>query len=231
VNDRSDRTLDRLGAAAGAAAVILLVALVTATPALPPPNHSMAEISRSAGTDANAILRGAYVGALFSGALLVFGASFSARLRRAEGNAGGWWLLALTGMAGTAIGIVSNTLVVTFVRAVGHGAHGQELWAGYPSGPDGALVAIPLAVFFLGAGFGARASGALPRWLAWLAIGLAPLFALGAGGVTGDEVDGGLLGMGLVLAYAGLLVWIVATSVSMARRPADLKAATAAALG
>jgi len=231
VNDRSYRTLDRLGAAAGIAAVILLVAVITATPALPPPNRSIAEISRSASVDAHAILRSAYLGALFSGALLIFGAAFSARLRRAEGADGGWWLLALTGVAGTAVGIVSNSLVVTFVRAVGHGARGEELWVGYPSGPDGVLIAIPLAVFLLGAGLGARASGALPRWLAWLAVALAALFVVGAGGVMGDEVDGGILGGGLVLGYAGLLVWIVGSSASMARRPARLAPATAAAVG
>jgi hypothetical protein len=37
--------------------------------------------------------------------------------------------------------------------------------------------------------------------------------------VTGDEVDGGVLGVVLFFAYIGLLVWIVGASVSMLRRP------------
>jgi hypothetical protein len=59
----------------------------------------------------------------------------------------------------------------------------------------------------------------LPRWLGWLAIVLAAGFVLGAGSVTGDEVDGGVLGVVLFFAYIGLLVWIVGASVSMLRRP------------
>jgi hypothetical protein len=155
-----------------------------------------------------------------TGALVLFGASFAARLRRAEGPAGGWWIVALAGIAGTAMGIVANAFVVTFVRAVGHGAAGASLWIGY--GADhwiGTLLAVPIAIFLLGAGFGARASGAFPRWLGWLAIVLAVGFVLGAGSVTGDEVDGGFLGVVLFFAYIGLLVWIVGASVSMLRRP------------
>jgi hypothetical protein len=219
MNDRSNQLLDRVGAAAGVAAVVLLVVLTTTSPALPPPNHSITEIARSASEDADGILRSAYLGTLFSGALLIFGASVAARLRRAEGPDGGWWLLALGGIAGTAIGIVANMLVITFVRAIGHGADGNALWIGYPSGPDGVLIAVPLAIFFLGAGLGSRASGALPRWLTWLALVLAGAFVIGAGSVTGNEVDGGILGTPLLLGYAGVLVWIVAVSVLMLRGP------------
>ena len=72
----------------------------------------------------------------------------------------------------------------------------------------------------------------LPRWLAWLAVALAAMFVLGAGGVMGDEVDGGILGAGLVFGYAGLFVWIIGSSVTMLRRPASLQPApTPAAVG
>jgi hypothetical protein len=56
-----------------------------------------------------------------------------------------------------------------------------------------------------------------PRWLAWLSIVLSGLFVTGAGSVTGDEVDGGILGLPLPLAYVGLLIWIIAASLSMLR--------------
>jgi hypothetical protein len=217
VNDQSNRMLDRLGAASGIAVVLLFLTIIMFLPALPPPNHSLDEIARSARTNPNGILLGTYVGALLTGALLVFGASVAARLRRAEGAAGGWWLVALTGIAGTAVGLMTNTSVTTFVRAVGHGAQGQALWVGYPSGPDGVIIAVPLAVFFIGVGFGALATGALPRWLTWLGVALAGLFVVGAAGVTGDEVDGGILGVPLLLGYLGLLVWTVGTSVSLWR--------------
>jgi hypothetical protein len=221
----SDRTLDRFGAASGIAAVILLLAIIMVSKALPPPNHTLADITRSASDDSAAILRSAYLGALFSGALIVFGATVAARLRRAEGTAGGWWIVALAGIAATSIGLVVDMLMITFVRAVGHGVRGDALWVGYPSGPDGVLIAIPLAVFLLGAGIGARESHALPRWLAWLGIVLAAAFAIGAAGVAGDEVDGGVLGLFLLLGYVGLVVWIVGSSVSMLRRSARPEAA------
>jgi hypothetical protein len=215
---RPDRMLDRLGAASGFAVVILLLALLTAFPALPTPDKPISEIARSAAQDTQGHLRAAYVGALMTGALLLFGALLAARLHRAEGGAGGWWIVALSGTAGTAVGLVSNALSITFVRAVDHGVSGDALWIGY--GTDhwiGVLTAVPLSVFLLGAGLGAQATGALPRWLAWLGVALAGLFVLGAGSVMGGEVDGGPLGALLVVSYLGLLVWIVGCSVSMLR--------------
>jgi hypothetical protein len=60
---------------------------------------------------------------------------------------------------------------------------------------------------------------------------LAAAFAIGAAGVAGDEVDGGVPGMFLVLGYAGLLVWMVGSSISMLRRPVSRQPETATALG
>jgi hypothetical protein len=226
MNDHPDSTLDRLGAAAGVAAVLLLVALFTVLPALPAPNHGIAKIASSADVNRDGLLGGAYVGALFTGALLVFGACLAARLRRAEGAAAGWWLISLVGIGATAVGIVGNALTVTFVRAVGHGVDGKALWLGY--GADhwlGVLVAVPLAVFLLGAGMGARRTGILPRWLAWLALVAAAVLTIGGASVVGDEVDGGVLGSVLVLGYVALIVWIVGTSVTLWRRSGEIVAA------
>lgn len=231
MDTRSSQLLDRFGAAAGLAAVLLLVALFTVFPSLPGPDSSIAAIASKASRDRDSLLLGAYVGTLMTGALTLFGATLAARLRRAEGDEGGWWLVVLAGIAGTAIGIVGNALEIMFVRAVGHGASGRSLWIGY--GADhwlGLLTAVPLALFLLGAGLGARATGTLPRWLAWLAPALSVLFLLGAGSVTGDEVDGGILGMPLLVAYLGLIVWIVGTSVTLLRRPDPARVEPAARL-
>ncbi len=229
--DRSDQLLERAGAAAGFVAVALLVALFTVFPSLPAPNKPLAEIVNKAEANREGLLVGAYAGALMTGALLVFGAALAARLRRAD-RSGAWWLLALLGIGGTSIGIVGNALEIMFVRAVGHGASGNALWIGY--GADhwlGVLTAVPLALFLFAAGMGGRATGAVSRWLSWLAIGLSCFFVLGAGSVTGAEVDGGILGMPLLLGYLGLIVWIPVTSLSMLRhrRPATVE--PAAALG
>jgi hypothetical protein len=216
MKDRSERSLDRMGAGAGIAAVALLVSLFTTLPALPSPNKPISEIARSAAAHRDGLLAGAYLGALLSGALLLFGAVLAARLRRAEESGGGWWVIALCGIAGSAFGIVGNVLTVVFVRAIGHGASGNELWVGY--GADhwaGVLVGIPLAVFVVGAALGARETRALPRWLVLLGTVVALLLAVGAGSVMGNEVDGGVLGSVQLLGYVGLIVWIVGVSASL----------------
>jgi hypothetical protein len=225
MNDSSDRTLDRLGAAAGVATVVLLVSLFTVLPALPSPDKPISEIAHSATANRSGLLAGAYLGALLSGALLLFGGVVAARLRRAEGTKGGWWVIALCGIAGSAFGIVGNVFAVVFVRAVGHGASGNELWVGY--GADhwaGVLVGIPLAVFIAGAALGARATRVVSRWLVFLGGAVALLLSIGAGSVMGNEVDGGILGSVLLLGYVGLIVWIVGVSVSLWRRSGPAKA-------
>jgi hypothetical protein len=148
----------------------------------------------------------------------VFGSAVAARLRRSEPE-GGWWLLALVGVAASAVGLVTDMLVLTFVRAVGHGVRGEPLWLGYPAGADGLILAIPLAVFFLGAGLGIRLGGGLSRRLGWFALGLSALFVLGGASVLGDEVDGGPLGVPLFLGFVGLLLWTAWASVSLWRTP------------
>jgi hypothetical protein len=216
MKDTSDRTLDRVGAIAGIAVVLLLVSLFTVLPALPSPDKPMSEIVQSAAAHHDGLLAGAYVGALLSGALLLFGAVVAARLRRAE--RGGWWLIALAGIGGSAFGIVGNVFAVVFVRAVGHGATGTALWVGY--GADhwsGVLVGIPLAVFVTGTALGGRGTGALPGWLAYLGAAVALFLTVGAGSVMGDEVDGGILGGVLLLGYLGLIAWIVGVSVCLWR--------------
>ena len=224
MDEGQDRSLDRVGALAGLATVALFVAIVIVIPQVPAQNHSIAEIGRKTAEHRTGILLGVYLGALLTGALLVFGSAFVARLRRAEGSGGGWWIVALTGIAGTAVGLTTDIILAALVRAVGHGVSGTALWVGYPAGPDGFVMAIPLAVFFVAAGLGGRASGVLPRWLGWLALVVAALFTIGAAGVTGDEVDGGILGSFLLLGFAGFLIWTVATSVHLWREPRKARA-------
>jgi hypothetical protein len=216
----SSRALDRVGAAAGIAAVALLVALFNVFPAIPAPNKGIDAIARSAATDRSVHLLAAYVGTLMGGALVVFGVCVAAALRRRDMRGDGWWLLALAGITvAGATGVVADALVIVLVRAVGHGVGGDALWLAY--GGDhwlGALMGVPIAIFLLGVGMGSRATGLFPRWLSWAAIVLAAAFTLGAGSVAGDEVDGGPLGLVLFVGYLGLSVWIVAVSVVLWRK-------------
>lgn len=227
----SNRTLDRTGAVAGIAAVVFLLAILIVMKSLPAPDKPIGAIAASARDDASSLLWGAYLGTLAGLALLAFGAVVAAALRRVEGNHGGWWLVALVGVAGTSIGIVGDAAVITFVRAVGHGVTGDTLWIGY--GFDhwvGVLVAAPLGLFVFAAAMGSRSSGLLPRWLSWAGIGIAPLLVVGAASVTGDEVSGGILGVPLFLGYLTAFIWIIATSVCLWRVPRERAGAHKAAI-
>jgi hypothetical protein len=197
---------------------LFFVLAITVLPTLPSPNHGIDAIARSARDSRDGYLAAIYLSALLTGALLVFGSSIATRLRRSEPD-GGWWLLALVGIAASAVALVTDMLVLIFVRAVGHGVQGDTLWVGYPAGADGLILAIPLAVFFLGTGLGVLLAGGLSRRLGWFALVLATLFAVGGASVMGDEVDGGPLGVPLFLGYVGLLVWTAWASVSLWRRP------------
>ncbi len=226
----SGSSIDRVGAVAGYAFVLLFVGIITLSPGLPAPEHSITDIAQSAQDHRQAILLGTYLGALLTGALLIFGAGVVARLWRTETRAGGWWLVALAGLAGTSVSLETSSILVAFVRAVGHGVAGNVLWIGYPSGPEGVDIAIPLAVFLLGVGLGTRSSGALPSWFAWSALVLSAMFVVGAAGVTGNEVDGGILGVFLFLGYIGMLVWIVGGSIVLWRKPREVRADVAPSL-
>jgi hypothetical protein len=221
----SSLSIDRVGAAAGFAFVLVFVALITSAPALPAPQHTITAIADSARDNRTGILVGVYLGMLLTGALLVFGGAVVARLWRAEPNAGGWWILAMAGLAGTA---VPDVTIAQFVRAVQHGASGDELWVGYPVSPDGVAGAIPLAVFLFGVS-GGRSGGALPRWLSRLALALSAMFVVGAAGVAFDEF-GGPLGPVLLLAYLGMFVWTLGTSVVLWRKPDEVRADVAQSL-
>ncbi len=229
---QSSSSIERVGAAAGVVTVALLLSIFMVLPALPAPSKPIADIARSATNNRDGLLVGAYLGALMSGALMIFGAAVAARLRRTEGAAGGWWIVALAGAAASgAIGFVSSALTIILVRAVGHGVSGDVLWLAY--GGDhwiGVLTGVPLAIFLLGAALGARAGDALPRWSRVVALVVAALMAAGAGSAVGDETDGGPLGVVLFLAYIGLLVWIVGVSVALWRPPADVRTALAPSL-
>lgn len=218
----SNRTFDRIGAAAGFVSAALLIALFNVFPSIPAPNKGIDAIAASAATDRGAHLLAAYLGALLSGAIVVFGASLATALRRSDVRGDGWWILALAGITiVSAIGMVADAFVIVLVRAVGHGVGGDSLWLAY--GGDhwlGTLMGVPFAVFLLGVGMGSRATRLLPPWLSWSAIVLTAPLVLGAGSVTGDEVDGGPIGTVLLLGYVGLLVWMIGVSVMLWRRPA-----------
>lgn len=220
MHDSTLRAFDRLGAAAGVVSVALLVALLMFFPSLPAADESIATIAGEASNTKQMLLVGDYVGLVMGGLWLLFGVVVSARLRRAESAAGAWWMVALAGITvSAAVGLVGNLFSVMFVRAVGHGLSDDALWTIYSGDLVGFAQGVPLALFMLGVGFGTRATGVFPRWMGILALTSIPLLGLGVASIAGREVDGGPFILPLMLAYLGMLVWTIAASVVLWRRP------------
>jgi hypothetical protein len=144
----------------------------------------------------------------------------AARLRRAEPTGGAWWMIAIAGItASAAIGLVGNLFSVMFVRAVGHGLGDDALWTIYSGDLVGFAQGIPLALFMLGAGLGVRETATFPRWTSFLALASVPFLVVGVASIAGPEVDGGPFIAPLILGYTGMLVWALAVSVFLWRRP------------
>jgi hypothetical protein len=208
-------SLSRLGAACGIAHVALFLAIIIFTPAIPIPSKSIDVIASGTREHSLGIRLSLYLGALMTFALIVFAAAVAQRLKRA--GSGDCWMLCGVGAACLSVSLANEGDILTFVRAVGHGVGGDALWMSYPPAPDGFGMAVPAAVFLLGAGLGGLASGVFPPWLGRFAVVLSVGFLAGGAGIMGDEVDGGPFGSVLVLSFVGMWVWTVAMSVRLWR--------------
>lgn len=227
--DSSARSLDRLGAVAGCAAVALLIAILMAFPAPPAADEPIADIAQAAAADKQMLLIGDYLGVVMGGAWLLFGVAVAGRLRRSEPAGGGWWIVALAGItASAAIGLLGNLFDVVFVRAVGHGLTGDELWTVYFGDLVGFVQGIPLALFMLGVGMGTRATRAFPHWTSIVALIAVPLLVVGVASIAGREVNAPF-SFPLMLAYLGMLVWTIPVCLVL-WRPAAARAELAPSL-
>ena len=74
------------------------------------------------------------------------------------------------------------------------------------------------AILAGGASVGILAIGVLGRWLGWLGAIVAVALIVGSGSVVERDPGGALATVGS-LAWLGLLVWIVAASIALLRRP------------
>jgi hypothetical protein len=110
---------------------------------------------------------------------------------------------------------------ICFVSAASRATVAIDSSAAGSDGKDlvGFTQGIPLALFMLGAGLRIRETAALPRWTSFLALASVPFLIVGSASIAGREVDGGPFTVPLMLAYLGMLVWTVAVSVVLRRRP------------
>jgi hypothetical protein len=208
-------TLGRLGAACGITHVLLFLAIINITPAIAIPSKAIDVIARGTQEHSLGIRLSLYLAALMTFALIVFAAAVAQSLKRAGSS--DWWMLCGVGAACLSMSLANEGDILTFVRAVGHGVSGDALWMSYPPAPDGFDMAVPAAVFLLGAGLGGLAGGVFPTWLGRFALVLSVGFLAGGAGIMGGEVDGGPFGAVLVLSFVGMWVWTVVISIRLWR--------------
>ena len=208
----------QLGATSGILFVVLTFATFF-TPSTPDADKPAAEIARTIADDRNAHIVNFYVSGLAWLLFLVFVALIWDVLRTSEGGSRASVLALLGGVAVYAGVLVEQSAFLALVNAADAGREPVAVRALYELEE---VVLVPLrfavAAFFLGIALAAIPTGALPRWLGWMAAALAALLVVGLLGVFGaNEEDGPLVPI-LVLGRLGVLLWILAASTVLLRR-------------
>ena len=208
---------ERLGAVAGIAAAVLLIAIIVVVPTGPSPGASGEDIKASLVTQGNAMLLGHYLEGLMLMLFLSFAASLRGVLRRAEEGAGAL----STAMFGGAVATVAVILVAHAIQAslVLHTARDGDPALVRALFDLAAMVdsfyAFPLAVFLAAAGAVMVRSRAVGRWLGWAAGAIALLMVVGqAGTITGTDP---LIAVGIV-GFLSFVLWLLVASIMLLRR-------------
>jgi hypothetical protein len=213
--DPADRRSTRAGAAAGIAAVALIVSgfalLAAAEATLRAPADVVADFY--AGAPLVRMLAGGLLQCAGFVLLLPFAVALTQRLR---GPGATGWLLPATARS-------AATVYVTLCLAPGTAAGGAALWLAQHGADAGVVQAVnllrvfsyfvallPLAAFLVSVGISAVLSRRLPRWAAWSGLVIGALLAATVPMAASDATN--------VLGLLGLL-WIVPVAVHLLRSP------------
>jgi hypothetical protein len=211
------RDWERIGAVSG---VLFFVAVVGSffTPDTPDADDPTAKIVSSIADDRAAHLLSVYLTGIASLFFLVFVGALWSRLRRAEPDRGPSILVVLGGVGTAVIILISSGVFLALIEAADEGREPAAVRALFELDEVVFLgIGWTSAAFYAGAALSTLATGSLPRWLGWVAAGLAVLFVVGFLGVFSEADDGGVLG---VIFFVGVLVnflWILVTSIVMLR--------------
>ena len=212
---------ERIGAISGILFVLTIVAtFFTAT--TPDVDDPAAEIRETLVDDRTGLIAGVYLGGLGAFFFLAFLAALVALLRRAEGEAGPSVLALLGGVATTVMILVTTGVVLALVNAADEEAGDDALRALLEL--DSTLF-IPTGFFFaafhVGAGLSILGTGVLPRWLGWASLAIAIVFLVSLFGMFSEDDEGGPLGIIYFLCLLASLLWALATSILLLRRPLE----------
>jgi hypothetical protein len=215
----TQRTVERITAGAGIGVVVVIVAAVS-TIANPQLTDPLSRTTDSYVTHSSKAFLNVSLFLLWTLPVLTFGAGMRNVLRRAEGEADILSTIAF-GAAVAAVGWVMLFAAVnaTLAFTAGHASPGEiKLLVAFEYMVD-QLTFLALGLFVGAASLAMLSTRAFPKWMGWTGVVSAALFVssnvsmLDPAGPIGNA--GGLGMVGLLL----FLVWAIAASVSLLRRP------------
>jgi hypothetical protein len=207
-----------LEALGGASGVIFFVVVVASffTPEAPDVDEATATIVSELAEDRDGQVLSVYLGFLASFFFTVFTVGLWTWLRRAEVERGASVLVLLGGLGSVILVLIANGVFYALVDAAEEGREPEAVRALFEL--DQAIlpaIAITSMVFYAGVALSSLATGALPRWLAWVAAALAIVFPIALLGIFSEDDEGGALGVIFFIALLVNFVWILVTSVLM----------------
>jgi hypothetical protein len=212
----------RAGGIVGVVGAVLLVVagLITGSP---PKTDDPASKVVSYLVDKRDVLRWQIV--LFAIAIVLilwFTAAFGALMARTEGTSGVQAALPLVGVTAILAIAFAGSVPLSAIVWRGPTSQSEEIvhFAWDANNLAGSFVNIAAVLVFLAAAALIMRSAALPRWLGWLALVVAFVNIVGSFAIVFDADQTALAPGGFipgVLCLLGAAVWILATSVTMAR--------------
>ena len=214
---------ERGARAAGAVFVVLAVVGFVAGGEAPKTSDSAAEVVRYFDSNRSQVIVGSVLFAVGLVFLVWFAAAIANHLREnGEGRAAATVLAA--GATFAALQLVLSTLYATLAFSVSvagaNGAATTKVLFDFDLGLD-VLAGLPAGLFVLAASLGLKRIGSIPAWLAWAGVVVAALELLRATAWARDGIWSPS-GEYMVLTIACGLLWILVTSVVLARQaPSD----------
>lgn len=196
-------TKDSLAPLTGAAFLVVAIAAFAIGGEPPDAEHSAEEIVSHYVDNKDSVIFGAVLATLASTLLVFFGATLSATLRAADRAPGILSAAVLVGASIMAVGLaIDSTILFALAEAAEDIEPGsvqalQALWDN-----DFLPIAMGTLVFLLSSGLAIIRTGALPKWIGWVAIVLAVI---------------ALTPIGFV-AFIGSAIWVLVVSVMLTMR-------------
>ncbi len=227
-----DPTSRRFAGMAGLLFVaIFLVALVAFLPSgLPNSGEPGSKVVSYVTEHRGALLTSAFLQGLAIIPFLAFLAAVVGMLRRAEGDRGGWSLMAAVGgVAGSAVVLVACAVGAIMVYRASAGDEALARTLLDANTIVFAMSGFPAAVFLFAASQGLAATGLVARWVAPLGMLVALLQIVGAAALADGDGFFSPQGAFSYIAAIAFMVWVLVVAGSLVREQSAVAASPATA--